>query len=104
MKSFTEWLNNEGLGDYMPNMGQRATPINNPQSQQYPQQPKQISLSSLGSNVKDLTWHKLYDVFSKQFQRMPNDPEVESLGQLLHQSATSGNYSILQDARRKYRV
>lgn len=99
MQKFSEWLKNkhEGFNDFLPNMGQRATPYpKEAQPNQAPSQPKQISLSTMADQISDLTWHQLYDVFSKQHQRFPSDPKVGQLGQALYQAAQSGNMSGLQ--------
>lgn len=102
MKTFTQWLETkvqEGLSGYLPNLGQRAIPINNPQVN--PQQ-KQVSLSSLANQVQDASWHQLYDVFSNQYKKFPNNPQVTQLGQTLYQAAQNGNMSVLQPFIQKY--
>lgn len=103
MKTFIEWLDANNLKEgIMPNMGQQAIPINQPQQQQaqqpqqIQQQPQQVSLSSLAHNVKDPNWHHLHDAFGQQFQKHPNDPQVLKLGQALYQAAQTGNMTGIQ--------
>ncbi len=95
---FNKWmeqkLQTENLGSFMPNMGQKAIPMNNPQSQQT--QPQKVSLSTFASKVRDPNWIQLYDKFTQVFARQPNDPNVSSLGQALYQAATTNNFNGLQ--------
>jgi hypothetical protein len=96
MKTFATWLKKkniqEGLSGFMPNLGQRAIPIQ--QGQQQSNQP--VQLSTLANKVSDPSWHQLYDVFSNQYKKFPNDPKVGQLGQALYQSAQNGDMSALQ--------
>jgi hypothetical protein len=106
MKTFNEWLsakNEAGLSGFMPNMGQRAIPINQgqPAPAQQPQQ-KQISLSTIAPNVKDPNWIQLYEIFTRMFGRQPNDPAVQQLGQALQSSGTTGNMTALQPFVQKF--
>jgi len=122
MKKFHEWLKeraqNEGFGNLLPNIGQRAIPINQtgPQAQPSPGQaaagpagqgtppgqpptpgePKRISLSTFADQISDPNWLQLYEIFTRQFQKTPQDPEVGKLGMALYQSAQSGDMSGLQ--------
>lgn len=99
MKTFTEWKKiREGLSDFMPNMGQRAIPVNQGQ----PQQGQQVSLSTLASKVRNPDWHQLHDVFARQFQKMPNDTGTKQLGQALAQAAQTNNMMGLQPFKQKY--
>ena len=102
MKTFNVWLKEkniqEGLSDFLPNLGQRAIPIQPKQTSQ----PKQVSLSSLADQISDPDWHQLYDVFSNQYQKFPNDPQVSQLGQALYQAAQTGNMSGLQPFKQKH--
>lgn len=104
MKTFNEWLsakNEAGLSGFMPNLGQRAIPINQGQ-QQAPQQQKQVSLSTIAPNIKDPNWIQLYEIFERMFGRQPSDPKVQQLGQALHSSGTTGNMSALQPFVQQY--
>lgn len=130
MSKFSEWLkkknvNEAGLNQFMPNMGQKAMPMGQypaplPQGQQpmqkpqqgqgqapmqpqpAPAKPQQISLSSLASKVKDPTWHQLHDKFTTQFKTHANDPKVGQLGQALYQAAQTGNMTGLQPFKSQY--
>lgn len=62
----------------------------------------QVSLSSLAGKVSDLNWHQVYDVFARQHSKVPNDPEVQKMGQALFQAAQSGNMNIIQPYIQKY--
>lgn len=97
MKTFVEWIaaKNEGLADHLPNLGQRAIPIQR-------DQPQKVSLSTLADTVQDLDWHKLYDVFTKQYRMNPADPQVAQLGQSLYQAAQNGDMSSLQPFKQKH--
>ena len=101
IKNFYEWVASEGLADFLPNMGQRAIPMNPPQ-QSSASQPQKISLSSLADKVQDMNWHSLYDVFARQFRGAPNDPAVGQLGQALYQAATNNDMSILRPFVQKH--
>lgn len=104
MKTFSEWMASEGLSDFLPNLGQRAIPINQPQTSPANQQPqgKKISLSTLAGQVQDMNWHSLYDVFERQYRRAPQDPAVGQLGMALYQSAQSGNFALLKPFVQKH--
>jgi len=81
--------------------GRQATPINDPHMQQVAKsamasQPQQVKLSDLASQVSDIKWHQLYDVFARQFRMNPKDQNVTAMGQALHQAATTGNMAAIQ--------
>lgn len=104
MKTFNEWLsakNEAGLGGFMPNLGQRAIPINQGQPAQQPQQ-KQVSLSTIAPRIKDPNWIQLYEIFERMFGRQPNDPAVQQLGQALLNSGQTGNMTALQPFVQKF--
>lgn len=81
--------------------GRQATPIDDPYMKQVAQsamasQPQQVKLSDLASQVSDIKWHQLYDVFARQFKMNSNDKNVQAMGQALHQAATTGNMASIQ--------
>lgn len=96
MKTFEQFVmqkNEAGLSNFMPNMGQRAIPVNQGSPQAGPQQ---VSLSQFAGRIKDPNWQSLYQNFTRQHQTHGTDPKVQQLGQALHQAATTGNMSMLQ--------
>jgi hypothetical protein len=93
---FAEWLKvKENLASHLPNMGQRAIPVNQ-------NAPKRISLKDLAHQVDDPNWHHLYDFFAQQYAKYPDHPDVKNLGSMLHQSAQSKDMTPLQPYVAKY--
>lgn len=97
MKTFTEWLKSEGYGDFLPNMGQQSAQTQAvPQVQQQQPQAKQISLGKLSSSINNTDWQSVYNTFTRQYRKAPNDPTVSKMGQALYQSAMTKNFNLLQ--------
>jgi hypothetical protein len=102
-KKFTEWLDakHEGFMDHLPNLGQKAIPINQtqqhvPPSMQQQAPVKKVSLKDLSHEVDNADWHHLYDMFAQQYAKFPDDPQVKKLGMALYQSAQTKDMSSLQ--------
>lgn len=120
MKLFREWLaakNEAGLSDFMPNMGQRAIPINQTGPQVAPQAPQQnvapgasdlqgvmtqLARIEGSRRVTDFNWLQLLEIFERQAGRHPNDPTVFQLGTALLQAGKTGNMKGLDPYIQKY--
>ena len=70
------------------------------QNQPQQNQPQQISLSTFANKIGDITWHQLYDTFTKYAKF--NDPSIQQLGKALYQSAQSGDMRSLMPFKQKY--
>lgn len=90
MKTFTQWL--EAKSSKNSNLTPNDHTLNYIQNVGY----------HIARQVRDESWHKLYDIFLKQYQQFPGDPQVMELGKTLHDAASYGNMGLLQPFKHKY--